>query len=344
LPRQQLGLGKAIFRSRIASTMKINWSDISIIVVNYNTINLLRDCLVSLMESEGSLCEVIVVDNASADGSAEMVEKEFPSVVLLRSQQNGGFSKANNQGIRRAQGKCLLLLNSDTVVRAGAIAAMAEFIGSHAGVGAVTCKLLNADGTIQASISTRPGPVLLFFRLLGVSRLVSGDRARRWLFRTGRFFLGKTIRSYLAPYAVRTTPVEVENISGACLMLRREAVEQIGFLDEGFFMYFEDMDYCLRLQNAGWKMYYLPQGEIIHLVGRSSGGRMRSYSVHSYRALFYFYRKHFSYAMLVFVRSIVITTSSLRWLWNWTRSQLSREPVYRQNEVDLKQIIRVCFE
>jgi len=115
-------------------------------------------------------------------------------------------------------------------------------------------------------------------------------------------------------------------------------------LDEGFFMYFEDMDYCLRLQNAGWKMYYLPQGEIIHLVGRSSGGRMRSYSVHSYRALFYFYKKHFPYAMLLFVRSLVITTSSLKWLWNWTRSRVSKEPVYRQNELDLKQIIRVCFE
>ncbi len=322
----------------------INLSDISIIIVNYNTINLLRDCLGSLMHSEGRSCEVIVVDNASVDGSAEMVEKEFPSVILLRNQDNGGFSKANNQGIRRAKSTCFLLLNPDTIVRAGAIAAMAEFLGSHVTVGAVTCKLLNADGTIQASISNRPGPVLLFFRLVGVSRLVSGDRARRWLSRTGGFFLGKTIRSYLAPYTARNSPFEVENISGACLMLRREAVEQIGFLDEEFFMYFEDMDYCLRLQNAGWKMYYLPQGEIIHLVGRSSAGRMRSYSVHSYRALFYFYKKHFPYATLVLVRSIVITTSSLKWLWNWTRSQFSKEPVYRQNETDLKQIIRVCFE
>jgi len=319
-------------------------SDISIVIVNYNTINLLRDCLVSLMQIEGRSCETIVVDNASVDGSAEMVEKEFPSVVLLRNQQNSGFSKANNQGMRRAKGKCILLLNSDTVVRPGAIAAMAEFLISHATVGAVTCRLLNADGTIQASISNRPGPVLLFFRLLGVSRLISGDRARRWLSRTAGFFLGKTIRSYLAPYSTRNSPVEVENISGACLMLRREAVEQIGFLDEGFFMYFEDMDYCLRLQNAGWKMYYLPQGEIIHLVGRSSGSRMRNYSVHSYRALFYFYKKHFSYATVVFVRSMVITTSSLKWLWNWTRSRFSEEPVYRQNETDLKQIIHSCFE
>jgi GT2 family glycosyltransferase len=324
--------------------MSIPLTDVSIIIVNYNTINLLRDCLNSLMQTEGRVCELIVVDNASADGSAEMVASEFPGVVLVRNRQNAGFSKANNQGMKLAKGKYLLLLNSDTVVRAGAVEIMAEFLDSQAAVGAVTCKLLNADGTIQASISNRPGPVLLFFRLLGVSRLISGDRARRWLSRTCGFFLGKTIRSYLAPYTAHDSPVEVENISGACMMLRGEVVQQVGFLDEGFFMYFEDMDYCVRLQNAGWKMYYLPQGEIIHLGGMSSGGRMRNYSVHSYRALFHFYRKHFSHAMVVTVRSMVITTSSLRWVWNWTRSKFSKRPVYRQNELDLKQVIRACFE
>ncbi|HEV2962955.1 MAG TPA: glycosyltransferase family 2 protein [Candidatus Angelobacter sp.] len=319
-------------------------TDLSIIIVNYNTLSLLRDCVNSLMKTEGKSCEVIVVDNASADGSAEMVENEFPDVVLVRNPKNAGFAKANNQGMAVAKGKYLLLLNSDTVARDGALEVMTDFLRSNPTVGAVTCKLLNTDGTIQASISNRPGPVLLFFRLLGVSRLISSDRARRWLSRTCGFFLGKTIRSYLTPYRAHDHPVEIENISGACMMLRREAMEQVGMLDEGFFMYFEDMDYCVRLQNAGWKMYYLPQGEIIHLGGGSSGGRMRNYSVHSYRALFHFYRKHFSGAMVVAVRSMVVTTSSVRWVWNWIRSKFSRRPVYRQNEMDLKQVIRVCFE
>lgn len=317
---------------------------LSIIIVNYNTRALLQDCLHSLMNTGGSDCEVIVVDNASADGSAEMVKSNFPGVVLVRNHENAGFAKANNQGMKLARGKYLLLLNSDTVVRAGALAVMVDFLRSDPAVGAVTCKLLNTDGTIQASISNRPGPVLLFFRLLGVSRLISGDRARLWLFRTCGFFLGKTIRSYLAPYAATDSPVEIENISGACMMLRKEAMDQVGLLDEGFFMYFEDMDYCVRLQDAGWKMYYLPQGEIVHLGGGSSGGRMRNYSVHSYRALFHFYRKHFSRAMVVAVRSMVVTTSSIRWAWNWLRSKFSQRPVYRQNEMDLKQVIRVCFE
>ena len=170
------------------ATMDLPLSDISIIIVNYNTLNLLRDCLTSVMQTEGRHCEVIVVDNASTDGSADMVEKEFPAVLVMGNQMNEGFSKANNQGMRQAKGKYFLMLNSDTIVRAGAVAAMAEFLGSHAAAGAVTCKLMNADGTIQASISNRPGPMLLFFRLLGVSRIVSGDRARRWLFRGGSVF------------------------------------------------------------------------------------------------------------------------------------------------------------
>ena len=319
-------------------------NDLSIIIVNYNTRALLQDCLQSLMNTEGRNCEVLVVDNASADGSTGMVENNFPGVVLVRNRENAGFARANNQGMKLARGKYLLLLNSDTVVRPGALGVMEDFLRSNPGVGAVTCKLLNTDGTIQASISNRPGPVLLFFRLLGVSRLISGDRTRRWLSRTCGFFLGKTIRSYLTPYAADNSPAEIENISGACMMLRREAMDQIGLLDEGFFMYFEDMDYCVRLQNAGWKMYYLPQGEIVHLGGGSSGGRMRNYSVHSYRALFHFYRKHFSRAMVVGVRSMVVTTSSIRWAWNWLRSKFSQRPVYRQNEMDLKQVIRVCFE
>src|SRR5205807_1258053 len=117
--------------------------------------------------------------------------------------------------------------------------------------GAVSCKLLNGDGTIQASVIDRPGPLLLLCRLLGVSRLVSGDRARRCLRRTLGFVLGRTVRSYLIPYATDDRPVEVDVLPGACLMLRRRAIEQVGFLDEAFFMYLEDVDYCLRLRRSG---------------------------------------------------------------------------------------------
>jgi GT2 family glycosyltransferase len=317
---------------------------ISIVIVNYNTKRLLQDCLVSLMENDETPREIIVVDNASTDGSAEMVGAHFPNVVLIRNKENVGFSKANNQAMGIANGEFLLLLNSDTVVRPGAVPAMVEFLRSHAEAGAVTCKLLNPDGSIQASVSNRPGPTLLLFRLLGVSRLLPGDRPRRWLARSVGFLLGKTVRAYLDPYVTQNLPIEVENISGACLMLRREVFDNVGHLDERFFMYFEDMDYCLRIRRAGWKLYYVPHGEIVHLVGMSSGGRMRDYSPQSYRALFGFYGKHSSRPMLVVVRTIVFVTSSVKLLWNWILGRFSHSMVYRQNQLDLKQVIRTCFE
>ncbi len=324
------------FQSRILT-------HVSIIIVNYNTLGLLRDCLNSLMQAEGRACHIIVVDNASADGSADMVANEFPEVLLVRNSENVGFAKANNQGIGLAKGKYILLLNSDTIVRPGAIRIMSGYLDSDPGAGGAACKLLNGDGTIQASVGNRPGPMLLLFRLLGASRVISGDRTRRWLARTFGVLLGGTVRSYLTPYKAGRTPVEVQSISAACLMLRRESVEQIGGLDEHFFMYLEDMDYCIRLRHAGWKLYYLPEGEIVHLAGASSGGRMRNYSVHSYRALFYFYRKHFSYPIEVAARAMVIGALLPRWAWNWVGCRFSGKPLHRQNERDLEQVIRVCF-
>jgi GT2 family glycosyltransferase len=185
--------------------------------------------------------------------------------------------------------------------------------------------------------------MLLLFRLLGVSQLISADSTRRWLARYFGVLLGKTVRSYLAPYVAGETPVEVENISAACLMLRKEAVAEVGLLDERFFMYLEDVDYCLRLRQAGWKLYYLPTVDIIHLSGRSSGGRMRNYSVQSYSALFQFYAKHFSFYTQLLVRIMVASLLSLRWMLNGMKRLFSRDPVYGQNQQELRLIILSCF-
>lgn len=316
---------------------------VSVIIVNYCTRDLLRDCLASLRSEAGGDIEVIVVDNCSHDGSAAMVREEFPKVQLIENSENLGFAKANNQGLRHAHGKYLLLLNSDTVVRPGALRAMAEFLDTHPTAGGVTCRLRNRDGTIQACVSRRPGPMLLFFRLSGLSRLLRSDRLRRYLSRHSRLLLGRTVRSYLEPYAAEGNPVEVENISGACLMLRRRAVECVGLLDEAFFMYFEDMDYCIRLRNAGWKLYYVPAGEIVHLVGQSSGGRMRN-SVHSYRSLLHFYRKHYPSRTLLAVRVLVFLASSVQWFWNLAFESFRNRPACRRNRFDLEQVIRLCLE
>jgi GT2 family glycosyltransferase len=317
---------------------------ISIVVVSYNTRELLRNCLASILTDGEREVEVIVLDNHSLDGSADLVRSEFPGVRLIENSENVGFAKANNQGICEAHGKYVLLLNSDTVVRPGALRAMADFLDGHPGAGGVACRLLNADGTIQASISRRPGPVLLFFRLSRLSHFFRGDGLRRFLRRYLGWLLGATLRGYLDPYTDRSAPFEVENISGACLMLRREAIGQVGLLDENFFMYFEDMDYCLRLRAAGWKLYYVPCVEIVHLGGQSSGGRMRDYSVHSYRSLFYFYRKHYSLWARFFVRFAVLLVNAIRWTRSTIRAWVSGAPADRRNQDALKEVIRVCLK
>jgi GT2 family glycosyltransferase len=135
----------------------------------------------------------------------------------------------------------------------------------------------------------------------------------------------------------------VENISAACLMLRRDAILDVGLLDENFFMYFEDIDYCLRLRQAGWRLYYLRDGEIVHLVGQSSGGRMRNYSVHSYRSLFYFYRKHYSIYCLGLAKAMVWSLSGLRWLWNLGSGWMSGDRIHAQNRQDLRSIMNLCW-
>jgi len=316
---------------------------LSVIIVNFNTRALLEDCLRSIAHSEAATAQVMVVDNASGDGSAEMVRAAFPWVELLEPRENVGFAKANNAALAQARGNYVLLLNSDTVVRPGALDAMAEFLVAHPGAGGVTCRLLNPDGSLQACTSGTPGPLLLFLRLSRLSRLVRGDRVRQILGTRFGFLLGGTIRSYLQPYA-SVAPTEVENISGACLMLRREAIDQVGLLDESYFMYFEDMDYCLRLRKAGWKLYYLPQGEIVHLVGQSSGGRMLHYSVHAYRGLFAMYRRHFPARDLVIVRLLVLVLSAVRWLWNLLAGSVSRSALRERNREDLQSVIRLCLE
>jgi GT2 family glycosyltransferase len=316
----------------------------TVVVVSYCTRELLCNCLTSLREQADGYTELIVVDNHSTDDSVAMLRREFPEVKLLENSENAGFARANNQGIREAHGKYVLLLNSDTVVRAGAVQTMAHFMDAHAEAGAIGCRLLYADGRIQATAGRHAGPNLmgLILRLSGLAHSIRSNRARRILRRYFGFLLGSSLRSYLDPYAASTSAFEVETISGACLMLRREAVAQAGELDENFFMYLEDLDYCLRLGACGWKLYYVPSAEVIHLVGSSSGGRMREYSVQSYQSLLHFYRKHYP-AWTGWVRLVILILLWPRWLYSVIWRIFSRDPLHRQNREDLAQIMRLCL-
>jgi len=228
--------------------------DLSIVIVNWNTRDMLRDCLASIPPDQGMQTEVIVIDNASDDGSADMVAVEFPAMRLIRNPDNRGFGVATNQGLRVARGRHLLLLNSDTLVHGDVLTRSVQYMDAHPQVGMMGCKVLNEDGSTQLTCSRFPGFANLLLQTMGLNRLGSP----RWL---GRY--------QMLDWA-RDDEREVEVISGCYLLARRQTVAQIGLLDEAFFLYGEETDWCRRCIEAGWKLVFAPVGCITHLGSGSS--------------------------------------------------------------------------
>lgn len=250
--------------------------DLSIIIVNWNTRDFLAQCLQSLEESaekQGSLgVETFVVDNASTDGSSQMVREYFSQVCLIENARNVGFALANNQAIRQSQGRYVLLLNSDTEVHPGALEKMVQFMNTHpqsAGCGPL---LLNGDGSLQASCHPMLTPGREFWRLMFLDRL--WHRA-----------------TYMQTQWDRKTARQVEVIKGACFMLRRAALDQVGLLDEQYFMYTEEMDLCYRLIQAGWSLWWVPQAEVVHYGEASSRQMAEEMYIQLYRSKVQFHRK-----------------------------------------------------
>ncbi len=252
--------------------------DLSIVVVNWNTRELLRRCLDSLpAATEGLSAETIVVDNNSTDGSAAMVRAHYPQVHLVENGENAGFVRATNQGITLSRGRYVLLLNSDTVAPPGSLARMVAFMEDHPDAGAAGPKLVNPDGSFQASYARFPTLLSESLSAFGLNRRLYG------------------------PYHPSPSPrpddrpAPVDWVPGASLLLRRMALEAVGPLDEGFWMYSEDTDLCYRIHRAGWKVYYLPDVEIVHFGGASSK-QCRPESVgRLYRSKMRFFRKHYGF-------------------------------------------------
>jgi len=246
-------------------------TDLSIIIVSWNTLDLLDACLASIMaHSPRRRFEVIVVDNASTDGSANMVRRRYPDARLIENEKNVGFARANNQGIRQAVGRYLLLLNPDTEVRPDALETLIRFLEQHNEAGAAGARILNPDGTLQ--YSCYPAPTLL----------------NEWLH---LFHLDRERREGMDAWDV-TEPREVDVLLGACIMVRREALDEIGFLDERFFMYSEEVDFCYRLQKAGWSLYWVPQAEVVHHGGQSTRQVAADMFLRLYEGKLLYFRKH----------------------------------------------------
>ncbi len=272
--------------------------DLAIVIVNYNTRDLLRDCLKSVYASRGDFTfQVWVVDNASADGSAGMVAAEFPQTQLIESPINGGYAYANNLGLRAAgftdkqtfevsedlrglSWRFALLLNPDTVLPPNALADMLRFMEEHPEAGVVGPRLVRPDGSLDlACRRSFPTPEVSFYRLVGLSRLF--PRSRRF----GRYNL-----TYLDEH--QTT--EVDSVVGAFMLVRGEAIRQVGLLDEGFFMYGEDLDWAKRIKDAGWKVYYNADVSVYHVKRAVSRYSARA-QIEFYRAMRLFYYKHYAH-------------------------------------------------
>jgi N-acetylglucosaminyl-diphospho-decaprenol L-rhamnosyltransferase len=233
--------------------------DVSIIIVNWNSCRLLRACLSSISEhSHGITCEVIVVDNASFDGSDELVASDFPAVHFIQSDRNLGFAKANNLCVAASKSRNLLFLNPDTEVLEGALRTLVDVIDRRPDAGIVGGKLLNSDSTIQID------------RIRAFPSLLNQLLEFHWL---------KTRFPRLSIWGMRplfehsSEPSCVEAVSGACLMIKRKAFEQVGGFDQHYFMYSEDVDLCYKVKQSGWTSFYVPGAQVIHHGGQSSALR-----------------------------------------------------------------------
>lgn len=254
--------------------------DISIIIVNWNTCSVLKDCLASIFGQQQTVSfEVIVVDNASSDKSVEMVSQDFPDVKIIQNSENRGFAAANNQGIASASGRYVLLLNSDTVILNDALGKTVGFADSRSEAAVIGCRVLNLDGSLQRSCFMFPSILNLLLNLFSLHKLWPRSK-----------FFGRERMSWWD----FDTEHEVDAVVGCFMLVRKEALEQAGGMDEEFFMYAEEADWCYRFKKAGWKILFTPEAEIIHLEGQSSKLATTRMLLQLYGSTLKFIRKHYS--------------------------------------------------
>ena len=301
--------------------------DVGIVIVNWNTRDLLRDCLTSIAASRpvtegGGSARVVVVDNASNDGSADMVRAEFPDVMLIANADNPGYPSANNQGFRAlgfGQGcgddapRYALALNPDTVLPPTALSAMVAYMDADPALGAAGPKLVLRNGDLDlACRRSFPTPQISFYRMIGLSKLFP---------RSPRF--GRYNMTYLDP----DVETEVDSVVGAFMLVRREAIRQVGLFDDVFFMYGEDLDWAYRIKQAGWTIKYNPKVTVTH-VKRAASRQSRRAPREFYRAMLIFYRKHYRATTPWWLHSLILLGLMLRggrplWqeLWRPTAAQ-----------------------
>lgn len=290
--------------------------DLSICIVNWNRGDLLAQCLCSIYETAPRVgFEVLVVDNASSDGSAALVEREYSQVTLIKNNENVGFARANNQALRISRGRYCLLLNSDTIVLPAALDTMVEVMDARPSVGVLTCLMYTTRALETVSISfsdTFPTPTILVLNdlvgLTGLRKLFPQSRLIQRCVWTGRH---------------PEQEQEVGHVSGACMMVRREAMQAVGLLDEAYFFSMEETDWCYRIKQQGWQVYYTPRAQIVHL-GQGSRSLRADQRALYYKSICTFLRKHYGWRSVVVYRVwYFCVINPLQRLYGWYRQAIN---------------------
>jgi len=260
--------------------------ELSIVIANYRVKDLLGKCLISISRSkDNSNHEIIVIDNDSQDGSVELLKRDFPEVELIENRVNRGFSFACNQGIKKSSGRYILLLNPDTVFPETGFRKLIDFINSLPKAGICGPRMVDARGNLLYSCRSFP------------SFLTSISSSQSFL---ERFFPQNPLsRQYLLKDLNHSQIQEVDWVSGSCLLARKEMLDQIGFLDEDFFIYAEDVDLCYRARKAGWKVFYFPRVTFVHQVGQSTSQDMLKSRLQHHKSMWIFFKKHFHVNILL---------------------------------------------
>lgn len=300
--------------------------DLSIVIVSWNVRDLLRDCLDSIRNGRGSLAvQTIVVDGASIDGSAEMVAAEFPEVVLIPRNDNVGFPKGNNIGLARANGRFVMLLNPDTRVLGDALQALVAEAERDPGIGALGPQLLNPDGSVQSSRRRFP-------------TLMTGFFESTWL--EGVAPEG-VLRLYYAQDLPDDAPAEVDWLTGAAILAPRAAVERAGGLDEAYFMYSEELDWCRRIKDAGYRIVYWPRAQVVHHVGKSSEQAVTARHINFQRAKLRYFRKYHGRAASGLLRVFLLASYAWQLALEAMKGALGNQrPLRRQRVQAYVEVLR----
>lgn len=292
--------------------------DLSVLILNMNNKDLLEACLKSIYgdTTKKISFEVIVVDNGSVDDSVDMVKKKFSKVVLIENKENRGFSGGNNQAMKKSKGRYVLLLNNDTEVLPGTFEKMVEFMDKHSGAGGLGCKVFNPDRSLQISCCAFPPPVSKWLKDIFLNRL---------------FPHNKVTSKHKIDAEAHKRVHDVDYVIGACLLVRREAMEQVGLIDEQFFIFAEEIDWCYRIRKAGWKIYYIPNEGIIHYVGlttrhHKSREVKERFRLMALRNMFIFYKKNYGVISMVTFKIVTLLRLLTSFLKLIIKYILKRDP------------------